>query len=214
MKRIAIPLVFSLLTAACAHTAPPEDNNVPYPQSDLQSRVNRLEVEVSRLQIELEETKKAFNSHNHTRQAAPKHQTVHVPKPTENPHTAVSDSPQKRAWEQAKKLYQRKQFAAVPRLLAYAENGGDGSTVARDSMYLLLLSHWRMGHCETVINLATRFGTRFSDSTAEASEALWLTGLCQERMQQKDIATETWRKLMHTYPNSAAAKRAAQRLKH
>ena len=63
-----------------------------------------------------------------------------------------------------------------------------------------------------MINIGNRFAGRFARNP-QAAEALWLVGQCQWQMQQQDIARDTWRKIIRTYPDSAAAKRAAQRLK-
>jgi len=38
-------------------------------------------------------------------------------------------------------------------------------------------------------------------------------GQCQYKLQQKDIARSTWRKLIQSFPNSEAAKRASISLK-
>ena len=42
---------------------------------------------------------------------------------------------------------------------------------------------------------------------------MYSIGQCQYKLQQKDIARDTWRKLIHTYPDSEAAKRAAVSIK-
>ncbi len=69
-----------------------------------------------------------------------------------------------------------------------------------------------MGNFESVINIGNRFANRFRNS-AQASEALFSVGSCQYRMQQQDIARDTWRKLIQIYPDSPAAKRAYGELK-
>lgn len=210
MKRLTLSLL-PLLVAACTHTAPPADN-IPYPQTDLQAEVNRLGLEVSRLQLEMEAVKQELHSRHHNVPQPKKRTVSHQATPSATP-VLTTVSPEKNALAKARQLFKRKQFSAIPRILAYAENGGDGRAVARNSMYLLILSHWKMAHCESVINLTGRFTSRFSDSITESSEALWLTGLCQDRMQQKDIAKETWQKLIHTYPKTPAARRAQLKLK-
>ncbi len=79
-------------------------------------------------------------------------------------------------------------------------------------MYLLMQSHMRLGNCESAINIGNRLVSRFRSST-EAPEAMFGVAQCQFRMQQKDIARDTWRKLMQIYPESNAAKRAVGQLK-
>ena len=79
-------------------------------------------------------------------------------------------------------------------------------------MFLLLRSHYKLNNCESTINIGQRYVTIFR-STPEAAETMFIIGQCQWKMQQKDIARNTWRKLIHIYPDSAAAKRAAIQLK-
>ena len=72
-------------------------------------------------------------------------------------------------------------------------------------------SHEKLRNCESVILTGQRFATRFA-TNPKAAEALYSVGNCQWGMQQRDIARATWRKLMQTYPNSPAARRASQRI--
>ena len=76
-------------------------------------------------------------------------------------------------------------------------------------MYLLMQSHQRLGNCESVINIGNRYISRFRNSP-EAANAMFSIGQCQWNMQQRDVARDTWRKLMLIYPDSAAAKKAAK----
>ena len=76
-------------------------------------------------------------------------------------------------------------------------------------MYLLMQSHQRLGNCESVINIGNRYISRFRNSS-EAADAMFSIGECQWNMQQRDVARDTWRKLMLIYPDSAAAKKAAK----
>ncbi len=108
---------------------------------------------------------------------------------------------------QAKKLYQQKKFQQVAQLLRHADGGGDGSESARKQMYLLLLSHQKLKNCQSVIGIGQRLTGQFSGSH-EASEAQFMVGQCQWNIQQRDIAKDTWRKLIASQPNTAAAKRA------
>ena len=76
-------------------------------------------------------------------------------------------------------------------------------------MHLLLQSHHKLGNCESVINIGRRYVSRFRNSP-EAPDTLFAVGQCQWDMQQRDIARDTWRRLMRVYPGSAAAQKAAQ----
>lgn len=113
--------------------------------------------------------------------------------------------------EQARQLFQAGLYTQTVRLLKNADTGGNGSLEARHSMFLLMQSHWHLNNCESVINMGNRFASRFSGSP-QAPEALYLVGQCQNRLQQKDIARTTWRKITTTYPKSPAARRAEKLL--
>ena len=76
-------------------------------------------------------------------------------------------------------------------------------------MHLLLQSHQKLGNCQSVINIGNRYVSRFRNSP-EAADTLFAVGQCQWNIQQRDVARDTWRKLMRLYPASAAAKKAAQ----
>ncbi len=93
--------------------------------------------------------------------------------------------------------------------VVHDEHGGSGSEHDRQSMYLLMQSHQRLGNCESVINIGNRYISRFRNSP-EAADAMFSIGQCQWNMQQRDVARDTWRKLMLIYPDSAAAKKAAK----
>lgn len=112
---------------------------------------------------------------------------------------------------QAQQYYRNSNYQAAIRTLQGADSGGDGSENARKRMYLLLLSHERLNNCQSVINIGQRLASRFSGSP-EAAESLFLVGQCQWHIQQRDIAKDTWRKLIASHPNSNAAKRARPKL--
>ncbi len=113
--------------------------------------------------------------------------------------------------QQAQQQYQAGLFAQVVRTLSGSDGGGNGSNEARQSMFLLMQSHRQLNNCESVINIGKRFASRFARHP-QAAEALWLVGQCQWQMQQQDIARDTWRKLISTYPDSPAARRAHEGL--
>lgn len=127
-------------------------------------------------------------------------------------NTTAETAPAGSRLQQAQQQYRAGLYAQAVRSLAGADGGGNGDAEAQSSMYLLLQSHHRLNNCESVINIGNRFAGRFARNP-QAAEALWLVGQCQWRMQQQDIARDTWRKIIRTYPDSAAAKRAAPRLK-
>lgn len=113
--------------------------------------------------------------------------------------------------KQARLQYRRGDYKGVLTTLRGADAGGDGSTTARHSMYLLLQTNHRLNYCQSVIQIGLRLASRYANSP-EAPEALYTVGECQRGIQQQDIARDTWRKLISVYPNSAAARRARANL--
>ena len=120
---------------------------------------------------------------------------------------ADTDANETRLYDQAFKYYRSGNYTAAAAVLKGAD-GGNGSEISRKNMYLLLQSQQRLGNCESVINIGGRYANRFRN-TAQAPDAMYSIGQCQYKLQQKDIARDTWRKLIHTHPDSEAAKRAA-----
>lgn len=121
-------------------------------------------------------------------------------------HVSLPD-PMADKLKQARLQYRRGDYKGVLNTLRGVDAGGDGSTTARHSMYLLLQASHRLNHCQSVIQIGLRLASRYANSP-EAPEALYTVGECQRGIQQQDIARDTWRKLISSYPNSAAARRA------
>ncbi|QEY24717.1 tetratricopeptide repeat protein [Neisseria animalis] len=195
---------------------------IPYPQLDKQTQIDQIGIQVARLEreIELLNTRiQQIERRNTPKRTAAKPATsnrLNDAKLKNNylanggATVAEADSVAQneiRLYNQALKFYQRGNFTAAAAVLRGAD-GGNGSEAARRNMYLLLQSQQRMGNCESVIEIGGRYANRFK-GTAQAPDALYSIGQCQYRMQQKDIARNTWRKLIQTYPDSTAAKRAA-----
>ena len=234
-------LLSALLLGACAtHTPPvhsddafvlpdipsePSVQGIPYPQLDEQTQIDQIGIQVSRIEREINLLQ--------TRVQQLERQGRVTPPRTARPAQRLNDAKLKsnylangvspitetdsvianetRLYNQALKYYQRGHFSAAAAVLRGAA-GGNGSEPARRNMYLLLQSQQRMGNCESVIEIGGRYANRFRGS-AQAPDALYSIGQCQYNMQQKDIARNTWRKLIQTYPDSAAAKRAAVSIK-
>ncbi len=130
--------------------------------------------------------------------------------PTGTP-TAAADNSQQQAYQQALRLYQGGFYNQALRHLSFAERSGNGSRIEQSALFLLMQSHEKLRNCESVILTGQRFAARFA-TNPQSAEALYSVGNCQWNMQQRDIARTTWRKLIQTYPQSAAARRANQRL--
>ena len=114
------------------------------------------------------------------------------------------------AYQEATRLYQAGKYAEAAKLLR-ADGGGDGSELAQSSLHLLLLTQQKLNHCQSIIQIGQRFSRRFPQHPS-AADALYAVGECQWKMQQQDIARDTWRQLRLRYPKTAAAARAQIRL--
>ncbi len=224
MKTAAL-LTAALLLGACAtlpppvHTEPAEPAKpaVPYPSLDMQAQIDSLGIQVARLENQLESLNTRIQQLE--RQGAAPRTAAAAPRrlppvagsvetlPAATPDT---DSAEQR-YQQAQQQYRSGNYAAAINLLRQAESGGNGSDTARQSMYLLLQSHQRLANCESVINIGNRYANRFR-SSAQAPEALYSVAQCQTRLQQRDIARDTWRRLIQIYPDSPAAKRAYRQM--
>lgn len=212
----------------------PPPKGIPYPQLNQQTQIDQLGIQVARLEREMGTLQTRIEHLERVNKIRPAKPTakpiITVKKPAtqrlnddklkaaylKNDSVAVSDADavalnETRLYNQALKYYQRGNYVAAAAVLRGAD-GGNGSEAARRNMYLLLQSQQRIGNCESVIEIGGRYANRFRDS-AQAPEALFSIGHCQYNMQQKDIARSTWRKLIQTYPESDAAKRAAVRIK-
>lgn len=236
-----IHLILSLsciltLGACAATTAPtsapqnsdakPPVKNIPYPYLSTQTQIDNLSVQIARMQNQINELQTHVQQlerlpSGHTTSSSRRQSTSHhvnslplisvVPHTTE--YTPVDGSTNASLYNRAQQQYYKGRFSDTVKLLKDADTGGNGSETDRKSMYLLLLSHQHLGNCDSVINIGQRYISRFR-SSPEAADAFYSIGQCQYRMQQKDIARDTWRKLMQIYPESAAAKRAAKLLRN
>lgn len=209
-RRTLLPLCCSvILLGGCAATPAPAsipDSAVPSTPTPSQpahndARFSELQTQIDQLKqqlVELQQRQTALGQWLSTRIAM----DGTTPTATGNSNGRL---------QQAQQQYRAGLYAQAVRTLAGVDGGGDGGIEAQNSMHVLMQSHWRLNNCESVINIGNRFAGRFGRNP-QAAEALWLVGQCQWRMQQQDIARETWRKITRTYPDSAAAKRAWQRL--
>ncbi|PSJ79302.1 tetratricopeptide repeat protein [Neisseria iguanae] len=205
---------------------------IPYPQLSWQTQIDQLGIQMARLEQEMGILQTRIEQLERINKIRPADKPATTSKKAE-PAQRLNDAKLKaaylnsssvavteadaaalnetRLYNQALKYYQRGNYVAAAAVLRGAD-GGNGSNAARRNMYLLLQSQQRIGNCESVIEIGGRYANRFRGS-AQAADALFSIGQCQYKMQQKDIARNTWRKLIQTYPHSAAAKRAAVKIK-
>ena len=206
-------------------TEPENQQPIPYPRLNEQTQIDDLNQQVARLEREVatlnHRLHKAHRENTAARPAAP----TGIRKLDDRTLTgkylasgnAVSDNTdaanqhENRLYTLAVKHYRRGEYAAAAAVLREAD-GGNGSEAARRNMFLLMQIQQRIGNCESVIEIGGRYANRFRNSP-QAPDALFSIGQCQYKLQQKDIARATWRKLIQSYPRSEAAARAAIRIK-
>ena len=160
----------------------------------LQQQVNQLQQQQTGLSQSI-----SLLSHRRT--------TARVPVSNTSTDRTAPPATKTSAYEQAWAQYQQKQYQQAIRSLTPYAGGGDGSAEAQNGMYLLLLAHQRLANCDSVIHTGQQFARRFSQNN-NAANALYMVAQCQNRIQQKDIARDTLRRLVQSYPNSTAAQQA------
>lgn len=214
---------FILATAACATpptTPPPRQpetlpiaSSLPYPETTPNEQFEQLAIQVSRLENQVAELHERVEQLEQRLAASAKRPTrVRVNKPIAPPFQGslkTENTPS--LLEKAQQQYHAQQYQAATATLREADSGGDGSETAQKSMFLLLQAHQKLNHCQSVINIGQRYAARFSGSP-NAPEALSLVAQCQWRIQQQDIARDTWRKIIQQYPKSPAAARARNQI--
>ena len=216
-----------LATAACAAPpnalppAPRQPENpsvpsLPYPETTPNEQFEQLAIQVSRLENQVAELHERVEQLEQRLAASAKRPTrVHSNKPIAPPFASHQGSlktePAPSLLEKAQQQYRAQQYQAATATLREADSGGDGSETAQKSMFLLLQAHQKLNHCQSVINIGQRYAARFSGSP-NAPEALSLVAQCQWRIQQQDIARDTWRKIIQQYPKSPAAARARNQI--
>ena len=222
MNRLSLTAL-ALATAACATPpttppprqpeTPPIASSLPYPETTANEQFEQLAIQVSRLENQVAELHERVEQLEQRIAASAKRPTrVRVNKPIAPPFQGslkTENAPS--LLEKAQQQYRAQQYQAATATLREADSGGDGSETAQKSMFLLLQAHQKLNHCQSVINIGQRYATRFSGSP-NAPEALSLVAQCQWRIQQQDIARDTWRKIIQQYPKSSAAARARNQI--
>ena len=195
-----------------AHKAKP---SLPYPESSFHEQFEQLAIQVSRLEnqvAELQSRVEQLEQRNAPPAPVKRHTRLRPAKPIAPPFQgSLKTETSSSQLEKAQQQYSQQQYQAATLTLREADSGGDGSETAQKSMFLLLQAHQKLNHCQSVINIGQRYATRFSGSL-NAPEALSLVAQCQWRIQQQDIARDTWRKIIQQYPKSPAAARARNQI--
>lgn len=219
--RLIVPAALCGL-AACTALPPapttPADNN-PQPPQRIETELNAHNQQIGQLQQQVAELRSQISELQQRQQqlaqlldarAAARRSTSQS---SAEPAAAPAENPQEQAYQQALQLYRSGLYNQALQQLRFAERSGSGGRTEQNALFLLMQSHEKLRNCESVILTGQRFATRFA-ANPKAAEALYSVGNCQWGMQQRDIARVTWRKLIQTYPNSPAARRAGQRIQN
>ncbi|OAM34722.1 hypothetical protein A7Q01_08710 [Eikenella sp. NML96-A-049] len=218
--RLIIPAVLCGL-AACTALPPtrPSAAGSPQPSQRIVTELTAHNQQISQLQQQIVELRGQISELQQRQQqlaqlldarAASRRSTSHS---SAEPATTPAENPQEQAYQQALQLYRSGLYSQALQQLRFAERSGSGGRTEQNALFLLMQSHEKLRNCESVILTGQRFAARFA-ANPKAAEALYSVGHCQWGMQQRDIARATWRKLMQTYPNSPAARRANQRIQN
>ncbi|ULJ69845.1 tetratricopeptide repeat protein [Wielerella bovis] len=209
-------------TASTPAVAESEQTPLPYPDlnsmADQREQFEQLAIQVVRLEQQVEQLQMRVHQLEQRSHSAPRN--TPRPRMASKPETMpvsgslknVTHPSAQNLLHQAQMQFKQGNYRATATILHDADSGGDGSEIARQSMYLLLQSQQKLGNCQSVINIGQRYASRFASSTF-AADALYAVGDCQWKIQQQDIAKDTWRNLIRLYPNSLAARRSAIHLK-
>lgn len=190
--------------AADEAAAPP----LPYPEAGIQQQLEELQAQVADLRAQTEQLAERVSQLENRPAPRPRTQTPRAnPAPARPAAPAAADD----SLTRAQAAYRAGRHAEVVRLLASADHGGSGSETDRRKMQLLLNSQEHLGKCQSVIQTGRRYAALFGGKSG-AADALYSVGKCQWHIQQRDIARDTWRKLMRSYPDSPAARKAAAEL--
>lgn len=204
--------------AASEVATQPESESLPYPKLDKQDQIDQLSIQINKLEQKVEQLQTRIRQLE-SRPATPSKQKSPAPRKAKPQIVQLNPTPEPNApntsnsthntdpLAAAKNLYDKNQYHAAIETLRGADGGGDGSINAQQQMYLLLQSHFKLNHCQSVIQIGRHFASRFSGSS-NAPNALFVVGQCQWRIQQRDIAKDTWRDIIQRYPNSPVVKAA------
>ena len=218
--RLIVPAALCGLAACTAlPPAPPATAGSPQPPQRIETELNAHNQQIGQLQQQVAELRSQISELQQRQQQLAQLLDARVAarrstsQSSAEPAAAPAENPQEQAYQQALQLYRSGLYNQALQQLRFAERSGSGSRTEQNALFLLMQSHEKLRNCESVILTGQRFATRFA-ANPKAAEALYSVGNCQWGMQQRDIARVTWRKLIQTYPNSPAARRAGQRIQN
>ncbi|KDN15423.1 hypothetical protein BGI40_09995 [Snodgrassella communis] len=209
-RHFCLVLITILTISACSSTMPATSSTTITPTSDDPApEITQTANQLSQIQAQLASLQTQINDVRQQQATLSRYMNVRTPSSKVNSAKtpATSDN-----ISEARRLYNAGLYAQSIRLLKNADSGGNGNTLARERMWLLLQNHVRLNNCESAINIGKRFVNLFPQYS-QSPNALYLVAQCQAHLQQQDIARTTYQRIISSYPNSSAANKARHQLK-
>ncbi|MGO3858637.1 tol-pal system YbgF family protein [Neisseriaceae bacterium CLB008] len=218
-KLLFLALGTSFILSACASSQNPPAQEQPtlsaapeehksYANSVLSASIDAQQERIEALEYELAKLQTQVNALSKT----PPSPAIDLPPTPTKPKPEATVPIDEQQYHQAQALLQRKEYVAMVTLLKGYANGGNGSLMAQNNMFLLATAHFNLGNCEAAIGINRRFANDYRQHP-NAPRALYNIANCQLSMKQNDVAHTTLRTLIRTYPNSTEAQRAKILLK-
>jgi TolA-binding protein len=216
-RHFCLVLITILTISACSSTMPATSGTTITPTSDdpapeitlTANQLSQIQAQLASLQTQINGLQNQINDVRQQQATLSRYMNVRTPSSKVNSAKtpATSDN-----ISEARRLYNAGLYAQSIRLLKNADSGGNGNTLARERMWLLLQNHVRLNNCESAINIGKRFVNLFPQYS-QSPNALYLVAQCQAHLQQQDIARTTYQRIISSYPNSTAANKARHQLK-
>ena len=214
-RRVSLAFISFLMISACSSTAShiqssteqqyPEQATIDHNGEEL----HQLQVHLANIEEQIENLNKQINEMRQQQATISRYLNVRLSSNHNNNVKSTSNTKSSDNTAEARRLYHAGLYTQAIRLLKNADSGGNGSAEAQERMWLLLQNHSRLNNCESVINIGKRFNSQFPHH-AQSANALYLVAVCQNRLQQQDIARVTCQQIINAYPNSSAASKARQ----
>lgn len=194
---LLLPCLLLLLTA-CAQTQTPDANSRTELLLEAHSQqIGQLQEHVRRLEHQIAQLQQKTNT---------------TPRPrTTSPSTANKQPTAAQILAAAQNHHRQQQHNQALQQLNQLERHNPNNEQSAQSLYLRVQIHASQNNCESLIISGQQLVQRFPRH-AHSADALLRIGQCQWQMQQRDIARDTWRRLIHSHPQSPAAAQARQRL--
>lgn len=216
IRHKSIKFFASLLISACTTTAPQTQLSTASESAQEYQTISHnteelklLQAQLSAIQEQIGILNKQISAMQQQQATISRYLNVHLSTKHTFASNLLASTKKSDSTAEARRLFQAGLYAQAINLLKNADSGGNGSTEAQERMWLLLLNHAHLNNCESVINIGKRFNALYPHNAHNAN-VLYQVAVCQNRLQQQDIARVTCQHIINTYPNSSAAAKARQ----